>query len=110
MKTKVYCQIPGVFKGFRELSFFKKSVSDAWSKTGQFFPMYDDETGELFECAFNAEQGFIVAYAELDNKEFRKKLEKKAQELINMELTEAMIKASAKASEILKEAWFFAYD
>lgn len=107
MKTKVYCQIPEVFKGFRELCFFKKVVSDSWCKTGQFFPMYDEDSGELFECAFNPDSGLIVAYAELDNKEFRKRLENKAQELINMELTEAIIKASAKASELLKEAWFF---
>ncbi len=105
--AKIYCNIPSIYKGFRELEFFKREVSEVWSKSGEFFPMYDKESGEIFECAFNSESGFIVAYAEVSVSEFRSRMQEKAQELIKMEFIEAMVKAHARAFTLVQEGLFF---
>lgn len=105
--AKIYCNIPSIFKGFRELEFFKREVSEVWSNSGQFFPMYDKESGEIFECGFNSESGFIVAYAEVSVSEFRSRMMEKAKELVEMEFIEAMVKANARAFTLVQESLFF---
>lgn len=97
---KIYMQIKGEYKGFRELESFNSIVSSAWSKTGQIFPMYDIETSEIFECGFNAEYGEIVAFATVSMERFREKLEKAAKELIQARVQLAIAEASAEASEL----------
>ncbi len=106
MTQRIYCYIPGVFKGFRELSSFRPEVSSVWSKTGEIFPMFDDETGEIFECGFNNEESVIVAYAEISAQEFRARLERIAHDVIFADVQKAMTEASKKASVLLSEAMF----
>lgn len=106
MTSKVYCIIPGEFRGFRELSGFRSEVSSAWSKTGEFFPMYDVDTCQIFECGFNAERGIIVAYAEITIKGFRARLENIAREILISDVQKAISEASRKASVLLSEASF----
>lgn len=105
--AKIYCNVPSIYKGFRELEFFKREVSEAWSKTGQVFPMYDKDSGEIFECAFNPESGLIVAYAEVSVSEFRSKMQEEAKRLIEADFFEAMVKAHAKAFSLVQESLFF---
>lgn len=97
---KVFCCIPNEFKGFRDLERFSNEVSNAWSKTGEYFPMYDIDTCEIFECAFNAEYGAIVAYAPVSIEHFREKLEKAAQDLIQARVQLAIAEASEEAARI----------
>lgn len=97
---KVFCFIPNEFKGFRDLERFSNEVSKAWSKKGEFFPMYDIDTCEIFECGFNAEYGSIVAYGSVSIEQFREKLETAAQELIQARVQIAIAEASEEASRI----------
>lgn len=97
---QVYCYIKGLYKGFRDLEPFCREVSSSWSKTGQTFPMYDNETKEIFECGFNVSSGYVVAYAQVSMSEFRKKTESIAQKIINDNIAEAMKKASARIEDI----------
>ena len=104
---KVFCRVEGVYQGVRNLASFKPEVSNAWCKSGEFFPVYDEETFEIFECGFNAKTGWIIAYREVSMQEFRQRLEKEAQRLIAMQIEEAMQRAKDEASALLKEAWYF---
>lgn len=97
---QVFCTIKNQYEGFRELEKFNAAASVYWSKTGQIFPMYDIETAEIFECAFNAETGIIVAYATVSIEQFREKLEEIAQKLIQENVQKAIAEASEKASKI----------
>ena len=104
MSARIYCTIQGTFRGFRELESFSNIVNTAWSKDPRFFPMYDPETLEVFECSWNAEESLIVAFAEVPLKEFRMRLAGAAETLIKERTHEAIIKASGEASEIIAEA------
>jgi hypothetical protein len=98
--VRVYCCIPNVFKGFRELESFNSEVSKAWSQKGDIFPMYDSVTGEIFECAFNVEYSVITAYAEVSIERFREKLTSAAQNLIQSRVQLAIAEASEEAARI----------
>lgn len=102
----VYCFVPGQFRGFRDLEMFCREATSAWSKNGQIFPMYDPETKEIFECAFNAESGYLVAYASVSMAEFRKRLEDVAQRMIKDAMYEAMQKASKAVADLYAEIEF----
>lgn len=97
---KIYCQIQGVYEGFRDLESFNSAVSRYWSARGEFFPMYDVDTSEIFECAFNAQEGFIVAYREVSVEEFRKRLEKAGNELIQARVRIAIDEASEEVARL----------
>ena len=104
MSARIYCTIQGTFRGFRELESFSHIVNSAWSKDPRFFPMYDPDTLEVFECSWNAEESIIVAFAEVPLKEFRMRLAGAAEALIRERARKAIIEASAEASDILAEA------
>jgi hypothetical protein len=104
MSARIYCTIQGTFRGFRELENFSHIVINSWSKDPRFFPMYDPDTLEVFECSWNAEESVIVAFAEVPLKEFRERLSGAAETLIKERTRKAIIEASAEASEILAEA------
>ena len=104
MSARIYCTIQGTFRGFRELESFSHVVTNAWSKDPRFFPMYDPDTLEVFECSWNADESVIVAFAEVPLDEFRVRLSGAAETLIKERVHKAMIEASAEASEILAEA------
>jgi hypothetical protein len=70
---RVYMSIPNLYQGFRELEMFCAVVNNAWSTTGQIFPMYDPETLEIFEVAFNTVHGALCAYDIVPFETFRKK-------------------------------------
>ncbi len=104
---RVYCKIYGVYEGFRVLESFNPIVGKVWSATGEFFPMYDPETNEIFECGFNKSLSMIVAYAEIDIKDFREKLKEVAQEIIEKRVQEAIAKASNEVAPLwlIAEGW-----
>lgn len=104
MSARIYCTIQGTFRGFRELESFSNIVNEAWSKDPRFFPMYDPDTLEIFECSWNEEESSIVAYAEVSLHSFRMRLAGAAETLIKERTRKAIIEASAEASEILAEA------
>lgn len=104
MSARIYCNIPGSFRGFRELETMSAVANQAWCERGEFWLMYDAETNEVFECAFNSEYSVIVAYREVSIEELRKRLSGAAQSLINARIQEAIEKASTEASAILAEA------
>lgn len=97
---KVYCSIPNQYEGFRELENFNNAVSKAWSKTGQIFPMYDIETTEIFECAFNPDFGSTVAFNPITIERFRERLEEAAKELIQARVQLAIEEASEEAARL----------
>lgn len=99
---KVFCFIPSVFKGYRDLQPFNNAANKAWSKTGEIFPMYDEISGEIFECGFNAEHCSIVAYNEISVEQFREKLQQAAQDLIQARVQAAIAEASAEAAELYR--------
>jgi hypothetical protein len=107
MTQRIYCNIEGVFKGFRELQTFRSEVSLVWSKTGEIFPMFDEDTGEIFECGFNKERAEIVAFGEISAKEFRARLEHIARDIIMSDVQKAITEASKKASVLLSEGMFY---
>lgn len=107
MSTRIYCTARETFRGFRELESFNNIVNNAWSEDPRFFPMYDPDTLEIFDCSWNAEESLIVAYATVSIKEFRTRLSGAAETLIRERTREAMIKASEEASEIIAEAESF---
>lgn len=107
MAQRIYCNIEGVYKGFRTLDTFRPEVSFAWSKTGEIFPMFDEETGEIFECGFNNIRSEIVAYRDVSVSEFRNRLTKCAQDMLVEEARKAIFEASKKASVLLSEAMFY---
>ncbi|MBQ4604286.1 MAG: hypothetical protein IJB16_06760 [Clostridia bacterium] len=104
MSARIYCTIQGTFRGFRELESFSNIVNEAWAKDPRFFPMYDPDTLEIFECSWNAEESVIVAFAEVSVKEFRMRLAGAADTLIKERTRKAIIEASSEASEIIAEA------
>jgi hypothetical protein len=104
MSARIYCTIQGTFRGFRELESFSHVVTNVWAKDPRFFPMYDPDTLEIFECSWNAEESSIVAYAEVSIDEFRKRLSGAAETLVKERIRNTMIEASEEASEILAEA------
>lgn len=106
-KMRVYCKIYGVYEGFRVLEMFDPMVGKVWSSTGEFFPMYDPETNEIFECGFNSAFSTVVAYAEIDVKDFREKLKECAQEVIEKRVREAIEKASNEVAPLWMLAEFF---
>lgn len=106
MTSRVFCIVPEQFRGFRELASFRPEVSSAWSKTGEFFPMYDIDTNEIFECGFNSEKGLVVAFNSISAKEFRARLEHIAREMLISDVQKAISEASRKASVLLSEASF----
>lgn len=106
-KMRVYCKIYGVYEGFRVLEMFDPMVGKVWSSTGEFFPMYDPETNEIFECGFNSAFSTVVAYAEIDIKDFREKLKECAQEVIEKRVREAIEKASNEVAPLWMLAEFF---
>lgn len=97
---KIFCNIREQYIGFRELESFNKVATSNWSKTGEFFPMYDLDTMEIFECAFNAQTGEIVAYATISIEQFRKRLEESAQELLKERVQRAIDEASKDVASI----------
>ncbi|MBE6771004.1 MAG: hypothetical protein E7547_02510 [Ruminococcaceae bacterium] len=103
---RVYCQIPEVYDGFRNLEKFNEVATSSWSPAGEFFPMYDPDTSEIFECAFNAQEGLIVAYKEISVEEFRARLQKSAEKLISARVQQAIIEASKEASRIYETIEF----
>lgn len=104
MSARIYCTIQGTFRGFRELESFNNIVNNAWSTDPRFFPMYDPDTLEVFECSWNAEESLIVAFAEVPLKEFRVRLAGAAETLIKERTRKAIAEASEEASEIIAEA------
>ncbi len=91
---KVYCNIEGVYKGFRELQSFNPIVAQNWSKDVRIFPMFDIDTLEVFECGFNREFGDVVAFAEVPMNEFRRKVSAMAEKVMKQAISEAMKQAS----------------
>lgn len=100
---KVYCKIFEEYEGVRELQSFNPIVARNWSMHGKIFPMYDLETMEIFECGFNADSGWIVAYSPVSAKEFRRKIESISEKLLKEAIAEAVKTASEDVSALYAE-------
>lgn len=79
---------------FEKCEQFVPEVSLAWSINGTIFPMLS-QSGVIYECAFNKEFGYIVAFNEITVQEFRTRLTSAAERLF----TQKMIEASQQAAE-----------
>lgn len=106
-KMRIYCKINGVYEGWRELEMFNSVVGKYWCKSGEFFPMYDPETNEIFQCGVNTSTNVIIAYLEVDAKEFRERLKECAQEVIEKRVREAIEKASNEVAPLWMTAGLF---
>lgn len=62
--------------------------------------MYDPDTMEIFECGFNPESGEIVAFATVSIAEFRNRLEKQAEEILQDKIQKAVSEASEEVAKI----------
>lgn len=102
-KMRVYCMVEGQYKGYRELTSFNPIVSNNWSKEHKVFPMYDDQTMQIFECGFNAQESLIVAYAEISFNEFKRKIESLSEKIIKTAISEAVKEASDSVSALYHE-------
>lgn len=103
---KVFCNLIGDYRGYRELQQFNPIVSSNWSEHGQIFPMYDLDTMQIFECGFNAQESLIVAFAEISAEEFRRKISSISEKLIKSAIREAVKEASESVSALYEEMMF----
>ena len=100
---EVYCKIYEEYQGVRELQSFNNIVNRNWSMHGKIFPMYDLETMEIFECGFNADTGWIVAFNAISAKEFRRKIESISEKLLKDAIAEAVKTATDDMSALYAE-------
>lgn len=98
----LYSEI-GNQRKFIEMQMFNKACNNAWSKTGEIFPM-QDASGQLYECSFNANSGLIVAYSKISVQEFRQRLVSAAEKIYSERMKEAAIKASEEVAAIYEIA------
>lgn len=100
---KVYCLLRDEFRGYRDLRSFNPIVSTNWSTDSQIFPMYDEDTMQIFECGFNAKECLIVAYSEITIEDFRRKIESISEKIIKSAISEAVKNASDSVSALYQE-------
>lgn len=91
----------GDSQGWIELEQFDQLVFANWSNGISSFPMYSNETGDIFECGFNAAESEVVAYDIIQNDFFAKKVEKISEVLIQKRIREAIEEASPDVAKLL---------
>lgn len=104
--TTVQIKIFGQQTRYEKLHRFSSAAELAWSGDGVIFPMYSDD-GTIYEVAFCAQSGQIVAFAVVPVAEFRCRLSSAAERIYTQKMHEAALKAADEVAAIYAEAFRF---